>query len=174
MRQSGFTLKTGAFEGYVARDAINALKFKIQAGIVASYLMSGRHQDVIQSAETAFQRNDEYPYCNRYYNPYWNNNRVWAEDQKLDYARIHYCLALSLESMGDTALAIVEMEKAKGFDPQDSKIYGQLKLLRQKQKQKVEEDEIQIRRIEKLNSRQIQPRRKQGNRKAKARGKSYR
>ena len=163
-RDVAFTIKTGAFEGYTARDGINALEFKVQAGVAASYLMSGRHQDVIQLAETALQCKDGY------YHPLdWNHNPIGTEDQKLDYARMHYCLALSLESKGDTVLAIVELEKAKKFDPGDRKIFEQLKLLKQKQKQKQKQDERRIIRIEKLNSQQIQLQRKQANRHAKAR-----
>ena len=52
-----FTITSGMFESYLARDGLNALRFKLQAGVAASYLMSRKHKDVIQATSAALDCN---------------------------------------------------------------------------------------------------------------------
>ncbi|CAF9922819.1 MAG: hypothetical protein ALECFALPRED_002234 [Alectoria fallacina] len=167
-----FTIKSGAFEGYSSGDAINAVKFKLQAGVAAAHLMSHKYRDVGESADAALACVQEYhdstPRFHKEGRPkLWYDWWYWREDQKLDYVKIYYCKALALKHLGDTVRAMEHMEKALGFDPGDSTVLAQLELLRQKRAR--EEDADRRARARKLNSIQDLLRKKQRNRKGKAR-----
>ncbi len=170
-----FTSRSGKFEGYWARDAINALTFKIQASVAASYLMSRKYKSIIQSTDAAL-------YCNKTDNHRrhrWTDNckhqyqggtdRDWAEDQTYDYAQVYYCRALALKHMGKTYLAVEIMEKAIGFDPGDGTSFAQLLLLKRKlEQEKIRRNEkIRSKRARKLNIEQRQLQKKQESRRLK-------
>lgn len=168
-----FSMRSTAFEGFRSKDAINALSFKLQASLAAALLMSRKYEEVDQridfalkcdQADTNCAHKKSCPHCSLAYSDY---NRDWIEDQKLDYLRIHYCKAIALKNLGDTTQAVVHMEKAQGFDPGDGHVFAQLVLL----KQKLEEDKARAReqRLGKLNTQQSRLRRKQIDRKEKAR-----
>ena len=164
-----FTLRSTKFEGYYAVNAFKALRFKLQAGTAAAYLMSRNYKEVCQMTDAALTCNNAHRGCT--HKPisiccshmYYSAKQDWVEDQKLDYVKIHYCKALALKHMGDTVLAIEHMEKALAFDPGDGTVYAQLMLL----KGKLEEDAARKARLEKLNARQNQLRRKQKDRREK-------
>ena len=136
-----FSLRSTEFEGFRSKDTINALSFKLQASLAAALLMSRKYEEVDRRADSALKcsgtRTDcthkFFPHCSLAYD---DDNRNWIEDQKLDYLKIHYCKAIALKNMGDTTQALVNMEKAQGFDPGDGTVFAQLVVL----KQKVEED----------------------------------
>ncbi|CAD6594353.1 MAG: hypothetical protein ASARMPREDX12_008700 [Alectoria sarmentosa] len=184
-RELFFTIKSGTFEDYSSGDAITALRFKLQAGVAAAHLMSHKYKDVSESANAALACVQKYHNPTpRYHNDrsrkLWYDSWYWREDQKLDYVKIHYCKALALkhmgdtaramEHMGDTARAMEHMEKALGFDPGDSTVLAQLELLRQERA--LEEDAVRRARARKLNSMQDLLRKKQRNRKGKARSRA--
>lgn len=146
IRDLNFTTKSGIFEGYPALNAIKTLKFKVQAGVAAAFLMSRKYKDVMGSTNAALTCSHAYCQCTDRYsdncsNRYWGEEYDWMEDQKLEYLKIHYCKAMALKHMGDTVRAIEHMETALGFDPGDSTVVEQLDLL--KQNRKVEEDAVQ-------------------------------
>lgn len=171
-RELDFTILSGQFEDYCGTDALRALRFKVQASFCAAYLMSRKYQDVSKAADAALEctrayrdcTHELYDYCSL---PYRASSQDWAEDQKLDYVKIHYCKALALNHMGATGRAVEHMEKALGFDPGDGTVFAQLTLLKQELKWK--KDAVRHKRAGKLNVRQDQLRRKQAIRKAKAR-----
>lgn len=179
-RHPGFTIRSTIFEGYRAWDAVNALKFKLQASIAAAYLMSRKHEEVSRLIDAGLKcshahrgctHDQSHDYCNHMYSNYgrpcWAEDpeHDWAEDQKLDYAKMHYCKAIALEHTGDTVGAIDHMEKALSFDPGDETASAQLMRLKEKRK----ENGARSERLKKLNSGQIQLRNKQIRRREKAR-----
>lgn len=137
-----FDMKLGKFAGHCASDSTDALKFKLQASVAASYLMSRRYQDVIQSTDAALECCRDWRDCthNHYRgcrHTYWDPNRDWRNDQKLDYLKAYYCKGLAHKHMGDTVRAVENLEKALSFDPGDGNVFAQLALLYRK----LEEDE---------------------------------
>ena len=168
-----FSMRSTAFEGFDSKDTINALSFKLQASVAAALLMSRKYEEVDRRTDSAlicdqtksYYTHEPHGYCSLGYRDY---DRNWIEDQRLDYLKLHYCKAIALKNMGDITQAVAHMEKAYGFDPGDGTVFAQLVLL----KQKLEEDKARARgqRLAKLNPRQQRLRRKQTNRKEKARG----
>lgn len=172
-----FTITSGMFESYLARDGLNALRFKLQASVAASYLMSRKHKEVIQAISAALDCNPGERDCShRWYDncrhAYSVGNRDWAEDQRYDFAKVYYCRALGLAHMGDTELAVKNMEKALDLDPGDGTTYAQLVLLKRKLEEKNTRlrDKIRRKRANKLNVEQDKVRKKQERRRAKVRG----
>lgn len=149
-RALDFQIKSEIIEAYCARDAVNALRFKVQACVAAAFLMSRKYKDVGESTDAALEcshasagcTHQKYDACSQ---SYCCLDHDWWEDQKLDYARIHYCKALALKHLGDTVLAIEHMEKALDFDPGDNTVFAQLVLL----KRRLEEDVAREHRREK-------------------------
>lgn len=146
---------------------MKALTFKLQAGLAAAGLMSGKYQEVIQLTESALTCNSPDGDCDhghRYNcNLGYNDDRPdRVGDQKLDYQRLHYSRALAHDRLGDPVRAIEHMEKALEYYPRDRTVFAQLALLKQK-------SAAQKPRAEKLNVSQDQLRKKQENRRSKAR-----
>ena len=160
-----FTIRAEAFKGYTASDAMNALTFKLQAGLAAAFLMSRRYTEVTQLTKSALQCSNSYCDCRN--RPYDCRSRSrtyeqdWAEDQKLDCLKIHYCRALSLHHTGDAAHAVEQMEQAHSVDAGDGTVFAQLTILKQQLAA------ARKQRLEKLNSLQNQLRKKQATRRKK-------
>lgn len=163
-----FQIRATTFQGYGAVDALKALAFKLQAGLAAAGLMSGKYQEVIQLTESALTCNSPDGDCNygHRYNcnlGYNDDRRERVGDQKVDYQRLHYSRALAHDRLSDPVRAIEHMEKALEYFPRDRTVFTQLTRLKQK-------STAQKQRAAKLNVSQDRLRKKQENRRSKARG----
>ena len=152
-------ISSGPFESYRLKDGINAIRFRIQASVAASYLVSQRYNDIGEWVDRTMECNNDPRRCKHQWfeecrHTYIHNLRDWAEDQKLDYQRLYYSRALALHHFGDTVRAIEHMEKALAYYPRDRTVFARLAHLKQK-------SAAQKRRAEKLNASQDQLRKKQ-------------
>lgn len=135
-------IPSDTFGGYYILDRINALRFKVQASMAASYLKSRRFADVIKCTDDILRCNYDPLSCRHngsdyYTHKYWGWGHDWATDQRLDYAKAYYCNSIALMRVGETVRAVERMEKALEFDPEDSGISAQLMILkRQAEKEK--------------------------------------
>ena len=130
-------IRSGTFKGYIVRDGIKALNFKVQASIAASHLKSRRYEDVIKWTDDLLRcdydpsncRPDERGDHTHVHMEYIHD---WAKDQRLDYTKLYYCNSIALMRIGEIGRAVERMEKALEFDPEDSAVSAQLMILRRK------------------------------------------
>ena len=129
-------ITSGTFAGYTLDFGIDALRFKVQAGMAASYLSSRKYRDVINITNDLLRcdgdsfkyRHDycaEHMHVLEHYTPDWVNIRR-------DYAKAYYCNSIGLMRIGEIAQAVERMEKALKLDPEDSSVSAQLMILRRK------------------------------------------
>ena len=124
---------SGKYQGHPIRNGIKILRFRLQASLAASYLMSQRYKDVIKLAES-FLKWRLFPSSRRRWLKAHGHN-PWR-DRTNDYSsydvKAHYCYSLALMHMGNTSGAIEHMEEALELDPGDGTVSAQLMLLRSK------------------------------------------
>ena len=156
---------------------MRTLEFKVKASLVAASLKSQLYKDVVAQTDAALKCDDEthtgihsrHNSCNRWY----CSGREWAEKQKAEYLRLHYCKAIALYHLGDTVTAVEHMEEAHSLDPGDNHVFEKLTMLKQQKlaEETVRRNEEAARRKErlnKLNKPQTQLQKKQARRRAKA------
>ena len=166
-----FTITAGAFQGHLALDSVDILAFRIEACLAAASFKSRAYEEVAALTFAALMCDKSHNvfgphdgYCNHSYH---RSEGDWADDQKFDYLRIHYCRAMALYHLGDTVSATAHMEEALRIDPGDNCVFEKLTMLRQK----LAEETAAARklRLKKLNSSQIQLQKKQARRRTKGR-----
>ena len=128
-------IRSGPFEGYIVKDGIKALNFKVQASIAASHLKTGRYNDVIKWTDDLLRCDYDPSNCRLdergdHTHVHMGYIHDWAKDQRLDYAKAYYCNAIALMRIGETVRAVERIEKALEFDPEDSAISAQLMILK--------------------------------------------
>ena len=167
-----YIIKAQSFQGYGALDAIKILTLRIEACLAAASLKSREYKEVVAQTDAVLKcTNERCSHIHRSPGQCSHSYRYldgrWLEDQKLEYVRIHYCRAMALYHLGDTATATNHMERALHLDPGDNIVLEKLTMLRQKL---AEEPAQRLRnlRLEKLNSSQNQLRKKQARRRARA------
>lgn len=166
------TAKT--FRRFSAVDARKILAFQIGACLAAASLKSRDYEEVVAQTASILKCDNErhsliyrfHKYCSH---SYWSSAGHWAEDQKFEYVRIHYCRAMALYHLGHTLSAAEHMEAALLLDPGDNNVFEKLTMLKQTlAKQNLAKEAARKQRLEKLNRSQIQLRKKQARRKMKA------
>ena len=172
-----FQCRAKTFDGLSAGDARKVLAFKLRACLAAANLKSRHYKEVVAQTGSALKCEDKthdliyhgewYTNCSHSYSDYIGSYAFenWAEDQRPEYLRIHYCRAMALYHLGDTVTAAEHMEEAFRLDPGDNHVFEKLTVL----KEELAEEAARKRklRLEKLNSSQIQLQKKQARRRMK-------
>ena len=160
----------------VAVDERKMLFFEVEACLAAANLKSQNYKEVVAQTDSTFDCNDERHsriyHSNSDYDFFCSKSDAgWAEQRhKLNYARILYCRAMALYHLGNIATAVEHMEEALRADPGDNTAFEKLTMLKQiLAKQTLEKEATRRKeRLDKLNKSQIQLRKKQARRRAKA------
>lgn len=138
-----YEIESGTFEGYGAREAVEVLKFRLQASVSASYLRSHKYKDAVKWGDDILKHHHYLSRCPLWWlGPgYHSCDPATLEKYKNDEVKAHYCYSLALMHMGDTSRAIEQMEIALKLDPSEGTVFAQLiNLRRRAEKEKLKRE----------------------------------